>query len=97
LRITVALVQTSDGVQQWSSSYDGSLADVFRLQESCARDVAAQMNVVLGNPDAYALFVEAQTLVNARFEDSLPRAIAKLKQATTLDPDFARAWSKLAV
>lgn len=110
LRITVALVQTSDGVQQWSNSYDGSLADVFKLQESCARDIAAQMKVVLGdhgrqqlvrrssdNPDAYALFVEAQTLVNARVGDSLPRAIAKLEQATTLDPDFARAWSKLAV
>ena len=110
LRITVALVQTSDGVQQWSKSYDGSLADVFKLQESCARDIAAQMNVVLGdhgkqqlvqhstdNPDAYALFVEAQTLVNARVGDNLPRAIGKLEQATALDPDFARAWSKLAV
>lgn len=110
LRITVALVQTSDGVQQWSNSYDGSMVDVFKLQESCARDIAAQMKVVLGDhgqqqlvphstdiPDAYALFVEAQTLVNARFGDSLPRAIAKLEQATTLDPNFARAWSKLAV
>ena len=49
------------------------------------------------NADAYALFVEAQTLVNARVGDSLPRAIALLNKATALDPKFARAWSKLAV
>ncbi|HTA64081.1 MAG TPA: tetratricopeptide repeat protein [Xanthomonadaceae bacterium] len=110
LRITATLVQTSDGVQQWSNTYDGKLADVFDLQESCAHDIATQLNAVLGdngkqrlvdkstdNPDAYALFVEAQTLVNARMGDSLPRAMAMLEKATTLDPKFARAWSKLAV
>ena len=110
LRITATLVQTSDGVQQWSNTYDGKLADVFQLQESCAHDIADQLNVVLGdngkqrlvdkttdNAEAYALFVEAQTLVNARVGDSLPRAIAKLEKVTALDPKFARAWSKLAV
>ncbi len=72
-------MQTSDGVQEWSTTYDGKLADVFNLQESCARDIANHLNVVLGesgqqrlvdkttdNADAYALFIEAQTLVNAR-------------------------------
>jgi len=110
LRITATLVQTSDGAQEWSQAYDGKLADVFDLQESCARDIAAKLKVALasgnGNrlvakssdsPQAYALFVEAQTLVNRRVGDSLPRAIALLQQATALDPNFARAWSKLAV
>ena len=110
LRITAALVQTSDGEQEWSQAYDGKLADVFDLQESCARDIAAQLKVALaGNgedrlvakasdsPQAYALFVEAQTLVNRRFGDSLPRAIVLLQQAIALDPNFARAWSKQAI
>jgi len=110
LRITTTLLQTSDGVQEWSNTYDGKLADVFNLQESCARDIATQLNVVLGengqqrlvdkttdNAEAYALFIEAQTLVNARVGDNLPRAIAKLEKVTTLDPKFARAWAKLAV
>src|SRR5207244_6045541 len=35
--------------------------------------------------------------VNRRVGDSLPRAIALLKEATRLDPNFARAWAKLAV
>jgi TolB-like protein/Flp pilus assembly protein TadD len=110
LRITTTLLQTSDGVQEWSNTYDGKLADVFSLQESCAHDIAAQLDVVLGengqqrlvdkttdNAEAYALFIEAQTLVNARVGDNLPRAIAKLEKVTTLDPKFARAWAKLAV
>ena len=110
LRITTTLLQTSDGVQKWSNIYDGKLADVFNLQESCARDIASQLNVVLGengqqrlvdkttdNAEAYALFIEARTLVNARVGDNLPRAIAKLDKVTALDPKFARAWSKLAV
>lgn len=110
LRITATLMQTSDGVQQWSKTYDGKLSDVFDLQESCARDIASELKAVLGgggqqrlvdkttdNPDAYALFVEAQTLVNRRVGDSLPLAITLLQKATALDPNFARAWSKLAV
>jgi TolB-like protein len=110
LRITATLVHTSDGEQEWSQAYDGKLADVFDLQESCARDIAAQLKVALASgsgsrlvvkasdsPQAYALFVEAQTLVNRRIGDSLPRAIALLQRATAIDPNFARAWSKQAV
>ena len=110
LRITTTLLQTSNGVQEWSNTYDGKLADVFNLQESCARDIASQLNVVLAengqqrlvdkttdNAEAYALFIEAQTMVNARVGDNLPRAIAKLEKVTTLDPKFARAWAKLAI
>jgi TolB-like protein len=110
LRITVELVRTSDGVQQWSNQYDGSLADVFKLQDACARDVASELDITLSdtgarrlvdkvtdNPQAYAKFIEAKELVTKRVGDSLPRAIGLLDEATRLDPHFARAWSTLAV
>ena len=110
LRITVELVRTSDGVQQWSNQYDGNLADVFKLQDACARDVASELDITLSdagarrlvdkvtdNSQAYAKFIEAQELVTKRVGDSLPRAIALLDEATGLDPHFARAWSTLAV
>src|SRR5437773_10982594 len=38
-----------------------------------------------------------RTFVGQRVSDSLPRAIALLKEATWHDPNFARAWGKLAV
>ncbi|HZX72298.1 MAG TPA: hypothetical protein VFE77_15930, partial [Rhodanobacter sp.] len=75
-----------------------------------ARAITDHLKVVLGDAgnarlvpvatrsaDAYADFITAQELVNRRVGDSLPRAIALLQHATALDPDFARAWSKLAV
>lgn len=110
VRITSALSRTTDGLQIWSKTYNGTLANIFDLQESFARDIAGELNVVLTDPSegrvvdkptdnaqAYALFIEAQTLVSRRVGDSLPRAIALLKEATRLDPNFARAWGKLAV
>ena len=110
VRITSALSRAADGLQVWSKNYNGTLANIFDLQESCARDIANELNVALADPSearlvekstdntqAYALFIEAQTLVSRRVGDSLPRAIALLKEATRLDPNFARAWAKLAV
>src|ERR1700747_758516 len=110
VRITSALTRAADGLQLWSKNYNGTLANIFDLQESFARDIAGELNVVLGDPSqsrimekptenaqAYALFIEAQTLVSQRVGDSLPRAIALLEETTRLDPNFARAWAKLAV
>ncbi|CAM5622000.1 putative protein OS=Rhodanobacter lindaniclasticus OX=75310 GN=B1991_05545 PE=4 SV=1 [Rhodanobacter lindaniclasticus] len=110
VRISVQLIRTRDGFEAWSQSYDGDLGNIFDLQERIARAVTEHLKVVLGDAentrlvpvatrsaDAYADFVTAQQLVNRRVGDSLPRAIALLQQATALDPDFARAWSKLAV
>ena len=110
VRITSALSRAADGLQVWSKNYNGTLANIFDLQESFARDIAGELNVVLADPSetrlvekstdntqAYTLFIEAQTLVNRRVGDNLPRAIALLKEATRLDPNFARAWAKLAV
>lgn len=110
VRISVQLGRTHDGYEVWSQSYDGDLNNIFDVQERIARAITDQLKIVLTrseqarlvpvattSAEAYADFVTAQTLVNKRVGDSLPRAIALLKKATTLDPKFARAWSKLAV
>jgi TolB-like protein/Flp pilus assembly protein TadD len=110
VRISVQLVRTSDGFEVWSQSYDGDLSNIFDVQERIARAITDHLKIVLTgseqsrlvpvattSAEAYADFVTAQTLVNKRVGDSLPRAITLLKKATSLDPKFARAWSKLAV
>lgn len=109
VRIAATLISTVDGATQWTKEYNGKLADLFDLQDNCAHDIASELKIVLtggqrplvdkvtANPEAYALYVEAQTLVRERFGDSLPRAIGKLDEAVRLDPSFARAWSKRAV
>ena len=109
VRIAATLISTVDGAAQWTKEYNGKLADLFDLQDNCAHDIATELKIVLtgvqrplvdkvtANPEAYALYVEAQTLVRERFGDSLPRAIEKLDAAVKLDPSFARAWSKRSV
>jgi TolB-like protein len=110
VRITAALIATADGKQRWTETYDGDLGNIFDLQERIARDIATELDIALNrsadqrlvevatdNPEAYAKFIQAQALVANRVGDSLPRAIALLKEATALDPRFSRAWAKLAV
>jgi TolB-like protein/Flp pilus assembly protein TadD len=110
VRISVQLIRTADGFEVWSQSYDGDMHDIFDLQERIARALTGQLRIVLAggedarlvpvattSSEAYSKFLQAETLVNQRVGDSLPRAIALLHEATTLDPAFARAWSRLAV
>jgi len=110
VRISVQLVRTGDGFEVWSQSYDGDMRNIFDVQERIARATTDHLKIVLTgseqarlvpiattSADAYADFVTAQTLVNKRVGDSLPQAIALLQKATTLDPKFARAWSKMAI
>jgi TolB-like protein len=110
VRISVQLIRTADGFEVWSQNYDGDMHDIFDVQERIARAIADHLQIVLADTgharlvpvatssgDAYSKFLVAETLVNRRTGDSLPRAIALLHEATALDPRFARAWSKLAV
>ncbi|MBP6597714.1 MAG: hypothetical protein KA196_09415, partial [Arenimonas sp.] len=110
VRITAALIATGDGKQRWTQTYDGDLGDIFDLQESIARDIAGELDIAINrgagqrlveiatrDPEAYAKFIRAQSLVANRVGDSLPRAIGLLQEATALDPAFSRAWAKLAV
>ena len=110
VRISVQLIRTSDGFEVWSQSYDGDLANIFALQERIAGAITGHLQIVLTgsekarlvpvattSAEAYADFITAQALVNQRVGDSLPRAIALLQRATVLDPNFTRAWAKLAI
>lgn len=110
VRVTAQLIQASDGYHLWSDTYDGSLSDIFELQERIARNVADELAVLLdvesgerlakrltSSKEAYDLFLKARSLVAHRFsEATLSNAIALLDTAVDLDPDFAEAWAELA-
>ncbi len=48
LRVTIQLINTVDGVQIWSKTYDGYSDDIFNLQENISRDVADELIIMLG-------------------------------------------------
>jgi TolB-like protein/Flp pilus assembly protein TadD len=108
LRITAQLIRSEDGFHLWSETFDGSDADIFALQERIARSIVDELKLVLdagqrarlvdagtSNAQAYALFLHASGVFNRRDSAEFLNAIKLLEEAVALDPDFARAWSKL--
>jgi len=108
LRISAKLLRISDGVEMWAESFDGTDADIFALQENIAQQVTTQLKVALkageqgqlvdvgtNNPTAYALYLRASDVFNRRDSGEFLNAIKLLEEAVALDPNFARAYSKL--
>jgi TolB-like protein len=109
VRITAQLIQAEDGYHLWSETYDGDLSDVFALQERIARKVTDQLKLILesdqqqrlvstgtSNVQAYSLYLQATGIFNRREGSRFPEAVAALEQALVLDPQYARAHSRLA-
>jgi TolB-like protein/Tfp pilus assembly protein PilF len=105
LRITAQLVRASDSSHLWSQTYDRELTDVFAVQDEIAAAVVEQLKVTLlggapkaraTNPQAYALFLQAQEISRQYNAASLEQAIALYRQALTIDPAYAPAWNGLA-
>jgi TolB-like protein len=109
VRITAQLIQASDGFHVWSQSYDGDLTDIFDLQDSIARSVVGELEILLHvdqirlvarmtkSPEAYDAFLKGRKLAQVQDgEGVLARAIGHLEEAVRLDPEFALAWAWLA-
>ena len=56
VRISVQLVQTSDGYHLWSQSYDRKLDDIFAVQDDIAQSVVKELRTTLlgSDPDSKA-------------------------------------------
>lgn len=110
VRITVALVKTSDGSQVWSQSYDRELKDIFAVQEEIARAVADQLRISLlaidvpvgttptnRNVDAYNAYLRGEFYYGIVTAESSHRAIDSFADAIRLDPRFAEAYAGRAM
>jgi TolB-like protein/Tfp pilus assembly protein PilF len=109
LRVSVQLINTKDGYQLWSESYDRSLADVFAVQEDVARSIVSALRVRLApsrdsalavrpttDLQAYDFYLKGRYAWNQRTGPSLKEAVRYLEQAVARDSAFARAWAALA-
>ena len=109
LRITAQLVKTSDGVSQWSNTFDRSATDIFAVQDEVTRAVivALKGKVLAANTrnasttattdaQAYDLYLQGRFFQTKRTTDDVTRAIGLFKQAIARDSTFAQAWAGLA-
>jgi TolB-like protein len=109
LRITAQLISAADGSHLWSRTYDRAMSGVFALQEEVAKDVARALSVALDvgdlpraeggttNIEAYDKYLQGRTLYHQGGPASARLAVPKLREAVTLDPQFARAWLQLSL
>ena len=109
VRSSAAFVDTSDGSQRWSETYDRELKDILAVQEEIAKAVADKLRVTLlgkkvspsAEPSNQSLeannaFLQGQ-FEFAKFNvESTRRAIAHYQEAVRLDPQYARAYGELA-
>jgi tetratricopeptide (TPR) repeat protein len=79
VRITLQLINASDGYHLWSETYDRDLEDIFAIQEEVARQVASTLKVTLLGEDETRLGQVASTDINAY--DRYLRALQLIRQA----------------
>lgn len=105
IRIAVRLVDGRTGSSRWAHTYDGSMRDLFGVQESIARAVAKELPVHLSTPNDP--LVRARTtsplvhdlVLRARYESlrttrrSNRLALALADSAIALDSAFAGSWA----
>jgi TolB-like protein/class 3 adenylate cyclase len=103
IRITAQLIEAETGAHLWADRFDGSLEDVFDLQDQVATSVAGVIEPTLqvaehtraanrptNDLTAYDLYMRATTLVFSRSRQ-IPEAMDLLDQAIARDPNYGPA------
>jgi len=107
VRIMAQLIDAGDGTHLWADRFDGSLEDVFDLQDQVAITVAGVIEPTLQAAEirrtserptrdlsAYDLYLRALPHVATYQWDHTIQGLALLRQAIQLDPDFASALAR---
>lgn len=109
VRVTVQLVDVSDGAQRWTSRIDLRSSDLFTLQDTVAERVVTALAVRNGpgepagpaprqtaNPEAYQIYLQARYYLARVSRADIERSLALFQQAVGLDPGYALAHAGIA-
>ena len=104
VRITGQLIDSDTGSHLWADRFDGSLEDVFELQDQVTTSVVSAIAPKItqaeierarrksaGSLDAYDLYLRALALSHQFTPESLCEAVAVLGKAMEIDPSYAPA------
>ncbi len=109
VRINAQLIDATTGGHLWAERYDGSLADVFALQDKVTQKIVSALAINLtkdeetqrgrketSSPDAYDAFLEGWAHYQHYTRDDFIKAIPHFERALELDPNYGRAHAALA-
>lgn len=109
VRITGQLVDTATGAHLWADRFDGTLKDVFELQDEVTASVVGAIAPRLEhaeierakrkpteNLDAYDYFLRGMAAVHQWEREANKEALSHFYKAIELDPNFAAAYGMAA-
>jgi adenylate cyclase len=109
LRISCVLIDAGSGRHLWAERYDGSMDELFELQDRITASIVATLYPKVFDTEiararakptsslsAYDLYLRAAALLKNWTESSLDEALALLHQAIAIDPQFSSAWACVA-
>jgi len=109
VRINAQLIDATTGGHLWAERYDGSLTDVFGLQDVVVRQIVGALAVNLTTTEstrtrleetsvaaAYDAFLQGRDHYRNRTPEDYAKAISFYEKAIELDPDYSRAYAVLA-
>ena len=109
VRINAQLIDATTGGHIWAERYDGSLDDVFSMQDKITGKIVEALAVTLtgtelskefqaetSSPEAYDLFLRGWESYRRNTPKDYAKAVTYFEKAIELDPDYTRANSALA-
>ena len=110
VRINAQLIDAVSGGHVWADRYDGSMANIFSLQDKVTSAIVDALalritnaeQVALGQqetgvPAAYEAFLRAWEHIRRRTAEDFAKSVPYLEQAIKLDPKYGRAYAAFAL
>ncbi|HXE80151.1 MAG TPA: protein kinase [Vicinamibacterales bacterium] len=108
VRITARFVDVDTGVVLRNVKIDGSLSDIFTLQDRIVFELTRDLNLELQSGEiaeiqkpetrsveAYELYSRGMMALRMASRDAPDRAILLFEKALAIDPEYAAAWAGL--
>jgi len=105
VRITGQLIDAASGAHLWAGRFDGTLEDIFDLQDQVTASVVGAIAPMLeqaeierskrkptGSLDAYDYFLRGMSCVYRWTQEANAEALQHFARAIELDPEFAAAY-----
>nr|WP_321410576.1 helix-turn-helix domain-containing protein [uncultured Carboxylicivirga sp.] len=108
--LSVQLIEAKRDKHLWSEQYKRQTADIFSIQMEIAKKIADEIEVIISpeeieqiehkptnNMEAYDLYLKGLHFMNKENIQGLKKGISLMKQAVRKDPEFALAYSVMAI